>query len=263
MKDLSNVRIAWPVMTLPAILLALSAMIIVSVHGQAAAEKMPSGAEVLDRFVEASGGLNAYDAIKSRKSITSLDIPAQGMKFSVTIWSARPNRAYSVIESDMLGKIEKGVSGDVVWEKSIMTGPIIKEGSEREYALREAVFEKFVYWRDSYEKATLEGEETIAGVDCWKVILAPESGDPMTVFFEKESGLLKRVDTVAETEMGKIPVEAHLSDYREQDGIMLSFKTVVKVLGQERIFTTKSVEHNVEIPEGIFDLPADIKALQK
>jgi len=37
----------------------------------------------------------------------------------------------------------------------------------------------------------------------------------------------------------------------------------IKVLGQERIFTTTSVEHNIEMPEGIFDLPEDIKALQK
>ena len=79
----------------------------------------------------------------------------------------------------------------------------------------------------------------------------------------KEPGLLRKIDMVAETEMDKIPVEVHVSDYREQDGIKTSFKTVINVLGQERIFTTTSVEHNIEIPEGIFDLPEDIKALQK
>ena len=83
------------------------------------------------------------------------------------------------------------------------------------------------------------------------------------MYFEKESGLLHRIDTAAETEMGRIPVEAYLSDYREQDGIKLSFKTVIKILGQERVFTTTSIEHNVEMSSGIFDIPEDIKALQK
>jgi hypothetical protein len=263
MRHLSTRKIAWLVIALPALFVILSALIVAAVHGEAAAEGGPTGAEVLDRFVEASGGLKAYDAIENRKATASLSIPLQGMTFNVTVWSARPGNAYTLIESDMLGKIEKGVSGDVVWEKSIMTGPVIKEGSEREAALREAVFEKFIYWRDSFEKAELQGEETVGGADCWKVLLSPETGDPFTIYFDKESGLIMRVDTVAETEMGKIPVEAHLSDYREQDGIMMSFKTIVKVLGQDRIFTTSSVEHNVDMPEGIFDLPDDIKVLQK
>jgi len=256
MRHLSGRRIAW-------LVISLSALIVAAVHGEAAAEKAPTGAEIIDRYIESSGGLKAYDAIENRKATASLSIPLQGMTFNVTIWSARPNAAYTLIESDMLGRIEKGVSGDVVWEKSIMTGPVIKEGSERETTLREAVFEKFVYWRDHFDTAEFEGEEMVGSIDCWKVLLTPKAGDPLTIFFEKESGLIKRVDTVVEMEMGRIPVEAHLSDYREQDGIMISFKTVIKVLGQERIFTTTSVEHNIEMPEGIFDLPEEIKALQK
>ena len=35
------------------------------------------------------------------------------------------------------------------------------------------------------------------------------------------------------------------------------------ILGQERTFTTSSIEHNIEMPAGLFDLPEDIKALQK
>ena len=263
MKYLSSRKIAQFVIVLPAVFVILSALIVVAVHGEEAAEKLPTGTAILDRFVESSGGVKAYDAIKNRKATASMSIPLQGMTFNVTVWSARPNNAYTLIESDMLGKIEKGVSGDVVWEKSVMTGPVIKEGSEREATLREAVFEKFAYWRDSYDKAELEGKETVGGIDCWKVLLTPKTGDTLTAFFEKESGLLRRIDTVAETEMGKIPVEVHVSDYREQDGIKISFKTVIKVFGQERIFTTTSVEHNIEMPDGIFDLPEDIKALQK
>jgi len=35
------------------------------------------------------------------------------------------------------------------------------------------------------------------------------------------------------------------------------------MLGQERIFTISSIEHNIEMPPGIFELPDEIKALQE
>ncbi|MCK4549481.1 MAG: hypothetical protein KAU49_04905, partial [Candidatus Krumholzibacteria bacterium] len=139
MKHLSSRRVAWLVIALPALIVA-------AVHGEAMAEKAPTAEKILDRFVEVTGGMKAYDAIENRKTIASLSISAQGMTFNITMWSARPNQVYSIIENDMIGKMEKGVSGDVVWEKSIMTGPIIKSGVEREASLRDSAFERYVYW---------------------------------------------------------------------------------------------------------------------
>lgn len=263
MKHLSSRRIAWLVIALPAIFIVLSALIVAAVHGEAMAQDTPTAEKVLDRFVEATGGLKAYEAIDNRKTTATLSIPAQGMSFSITMWSAKPNKVYSVIENDMIGKMEKGVSGDVVWEKSIMTGPIIKSGVERDITLRDSVFERYVFWRDNFEKVELEGEDKVAGAECWIVVLIPAIGDPFSMFFEKESGLLVRVDTVTETEMGRIPVSAYMSDYREQDGVVLSYKTTIKMMGQERVFAMTSIEQNIELPAGIFDLPDDIKALQE
>jgi hypothetical protein len=263
MKHFTGKRLAWLVIALPAIFIALSALIVAAVHGEALAEKAPTAEKVLDRFVEVTGGIKAYDKIENRKTVSKLDIPAQGMTFTITMYTKRPNQTYSIIENAMIGQMKKGVSGDVVWETSIMTGPIIKEGVQRENTLRESAFERYVYWRDNFEKAELTGEETVQGIETWKVVLTPAAGETLTMFFEKESGLIRRVDTVADTEMGKIPVEAYLSDYREVDGILLTFKTTIKLLGQERVFTTESVEQNIEMPEGTFDLPEEIRAIQK
>ncbi len=263
MKHLSSRKVAWFVIALPAIFIVLSELIVAAVHGEAMAQKAPTAEKILDRFVEATGGIKAYDAIENRKTVATLSIPAQGMDFNITMWSAKPNQVYSTIENAMIGKMEKGVSGDVVWEKSIMTGPVIKSGVERETTLRDSVFEKYIYWRDNFETVELEGEETVNGIDCWIVVLTPEAGESFRMFFEKESGFLVRVDTVTETEMGKIPIEAYLTDYRDVDGIKVSFKTTIKVLGQERSFSMTSIEQNIDMPAGIFDLPEDIKALQE
>jgi hypothetical protein len=50
-------------------------------------------------------------------------------------------------------------------------------------------------------------------------------------------------------------------DYRAVDGLISPHRMVVRVLGQERVVTTKSIEQNIEMPDGMFDPPADVKAL--
>ncbi len=248
---------------LTALVLALAAPDLASVRGEAAAQDTPTGEQVMDKFVEATGGRAAYDALRNRKVTARLEIPSQGMTFDLTIWAARPHNLYSIVENPALGRIEKGVSGDVVWEKSMMTGPVIKEGAEKGSAITDATFERFVYWKDTYSEAVLSGEGAVGDESCWKVVLTPLSGNPITLYIAKESGLLLKTESVVETEMGKVPVEAYLRDFRELDGVMLAHKTLVNVLGQERVFTTTGIEHNVDMPDSIFELPDDVKALQE
>ena len=228
---------------------------------RAAGEKLPKGEKICDRYIEVTGGVKAYDKINNRVSKSTIDIPSQGMKLSMAIYAARPNRLYSIIESDVIGKMEKGISGDVVWEKSIMTGPVIKEGSERTQALQDATFDRLVHWRKIYKEAECVGVDTIAGRPCYKVVMTPKEGSPSTFYYEKESHLLAKVESVVESAAGRIPTESFLSDYREVDGIMIAHKITMHVMGQERVITVQSIENNVEMPQDRFMLPEDIKAL--
>ena len=92
MKHISGRTAAWLVI----------ALIIASVHGEAAAGKAPTAEKILDRFVEVTGGRKAYDALENRKSSSSMSIPAQGMTFTITMWTARPNQVYSEIELSLI-----------------------------------------------------------------------------------------------------------------------------------------------------------------
>lgn len=58
-----------------------------------------------------------------------------------------------------------------------------------------------------------------------------------------------------------IPVEVFISDYKEVDGILIPHKAILKALGLESILTIERVEHNVNMPEDIFRLPDEIRAL--
>jgi len=70
-----------------------------------------------------------------------------------------------------------------------------------------------------------------------------------------------RTNMIMKTEMGEIPAESSVGDYRTVDGVLTPFLVKQKVLGQEFTVTLQSMKTNVEIPRERFALPDDVKAL--
>jgi hypothetical protein len=66
---------------------------------------------------------------------------------------------------------------------------------------------------------------------------------------------------IMKTEMGEIPAESLVSDYRKVDGVLMPFLVKQKVLGQEFSVTLQTVQNNIEIPKDRFSIPEEIKAL--
>jgi hypothetical protein len=227
----------------------------------ASEEALPEAGAILDGYIEATGGKAAYEKITNRVTKATLEITAQGIAMDLTIYAARPNKNYMLIESEAIGTIEKGTDGTTVWEKSAMMGPQIKDGQEKADTLREAIFDKFVNWREMYEKAECVGVEMLSDNPAHKVVLTPRDGKPQSFYFDQVSKLLVKVELTVENPMGTIPVETFLEDYRSIDGVLLPHKSRVVAMGQERLLTTESIEHNVDLPPDRFDLPAEIRAI--
>lgn len=228
----------------------------------ACAQSSPTAEQILDRYVEATGGKAAYEKLRSEVSSGVMDMKAQGIKGRMTGYRNSANSSYSVVEVDGVGKIEEGVANGVVWEKSPLAGPRVKTGEERAFALREAMLAKDLKWRDVYGKVDLTGEDTVEGAACYRVTMTPKDGGrPETRFYDKQTGLLKKVSLIAATQMGDLPVETLMYDYKEFGGVKMVTRTVTKMAGQEMTVTLSSVEFNKEIPASRFAMPAEVKAL--
>jgi len=218
---------------------------------------------ILDRYVGATGGLAAYDKMHSNITKATLDIPAAGIAIDVTVYAARPNKIRSVAQSPAIGSIERGTDGTIFWEKSTMQGPRILEGEELAEALREAKFEGLVYWRGTYDSVAVAGVDTVGGSPCDKVVMKSKGDKPRMLFFDQKSGLLVKSQTTVASQMGDIPVESFVSDYRKIGDLLAAYKTTMKIMGQERVMTTTSIEYNVAIPDSMFAVPADVQNLLK
>ena len=228
------------------------------IHAQ---DTLPNGEAVLERYVTATGGKAAYAKVHNSIATGRMEIVGQGLKGDLTVYTAEPSKMYSVFEIGGVGKIEEGTDGKVAWSLSAIQGARIKEGEEKALALRSANFNSHANWKQSYKSAETVGTEAIDGKLCYKVVLTPLEGKPETQYYEKESGLLLRQTGSVKTPMGEVPVDATVSDYRAESGILMPHILKQSIAGQQLSFTFASIRFNVAIPKDRFDLPPEIKTL--
>ena len=223
----------------------------------------PTAAEVLDAAAEAIGGVAAYAKLENRFEQGRLTVPQAGIEGSLITYAARPNKQYSRVEAVAIGTEESGTNGEIAWQLSALTGPQIKAGAERAAALRAAVFDGALRWRELYEQAIYLRADSLAGRACHVVEVTPAIGLPETLYFDQETHLLTRVDMTVASPMGALDIQSYFSDYREVDGVLAPFKNREIFMGGMQVleFTLESIEHNVEIPADRFDPPAEVQAL--
>jgi hypothetical protein len=239
----------------------LLAVLVCSAGWAAPDEPLPKAEEILDKFVEVTGGKAAYENVHNEKWTGSFEFVGKGIKGTVTSYSADPNKSVTNVDLEGVGTMQDGTDGQTAWQNSSMQGPRIKQGEERAAALREATLRAPLYWRKLYKHVETVGRETIDDQPCYKVVLTPEEGKPETQYYDKKSGLMVKVTMVVTSPMGEIPTETILSDYKEDGGLRQPHKQQHKVAGMDFLITLDHVDYNVDIPENTFDLPADMKAL--
>src|SRR5512142_2155666 len=97
------------------LLLAAAGAGVTSAYG---ADPLPSAESVLDRYVQVTGGRQAYAQRKTEISHGTLEYTALGIKGSVTRYAAEPDKYYAALDIEGLGKVEMGVSGGIAWENT-------------------------------------------------------------------------------------------------------------------------------------------------
>jgi outer membrane lipoprotein-sorting protein len=224
-----------------------------------AAADLPKAETILDKYVEVTGGKAAYQKVHSE--IESGTMTISGITGTHTTFKAEPDKVYTEIVIQGVGKIQEGSNGKVAWSNSAMQGPHLKDGEEKEVSLLMARFDGDVNWRGIFTKAETVGVEAVNGKDCYKVVLTPKAGKPMTRFYDKESGLLLKNVLTTTSPMGEVTVESILEDYRKEGDFLRPHKVSNKAMGQQFSVTLDKVEFNPEIPASKFDLPEEVQAL--
>lgn len=222
--------------------------------------------ELMAKTIEAAGGEANWRKITSRVTEIDIDLVNQGVKGTAKTYAKFPNKSATETTMTALGKIiAKGFEFfDGTRGEEIFTfAPVEKyAGKKLEDARLGADFYTPLNWKTNYQKIEVKGVEKCgAEEECYVVEFTPEKGTTVTELYSTKTFLLmKRRGTIASsTSDVKIPYSITFSDYREVDGIKLSFRMVnsVPTMG-EMITIVKSVKHNVPVDDNMF-APREVK----
>jgi len=244
--------------------LAACAVVVLAAAGARlrAADELPKAETILDKSVEATGGKAAFEKMHNMVITGSMEVAAMGIKGTMVITKAEPDKDLVEIELAGIGSIKQGYDGKVAWEINPMQGARIKDGGEKASTMREAHFHE-ENWRDQYKKVETVGAETVEGKDCYKLVLTPNEGTAVTQYFDKKTGLLVKSTTTVTTPNGEFDASTVFSDYRKEGDLLVLHKIQQSAGGQDVAITFDTYKFNVDLAKDKFDLPDDIKALIK
>lgn len=241
----------------------LSAWAVLAAAGVFAQDALPKGEAILDRYVDVTGGRAAYEKLNSEIVEGTFELAGKGVTAKMTIYRKAPNNSLMVVDVPGVGKMQEGATGEIVWSNSAVQGPRLKAGEERVLSLFRAAFHNELEWRQFFQNVETTGVEEVEGQPCYRVRTTLKDGPEMTQFYDRKTGLLIRITMTLKTQMGAIPSEFTLSDYRDEAGILKPHKAVTKILGQEMVMTFNSFLPNAEIDPARFEVPPEVEALLK
>jgi len=221
---------------------------------QAAKESvsLPTLDQILDKFVESTGGKAALEKVTSRYVKGTFDIPSMGASGTLEIYAKAPNKSYTVIDVPGFGTIQQGYDGTVAWEDNPMSGPRDLSGAELAARKRDVDFYRELHLKQLFSQMAVKGKEKVGEREAYVVEATPAEGKPEKMFFDVENGLLVRADAERESPQGTALVETYLEDYRDVDGIKTPF--TMRQVNPMFSMTIKfnEVKNNVDIDDTRF-----------
>jgi CubicO group peptidase (beta-lactamase class C family) len=225
-------------------------------------EKWPPAEEIIEKYLEATGGRKAHEKIKNVKQEMKVKSVIDGKEYKVFSYKERPNKNYLLSDLGAMGEMKSGSDGDVVWEISPITGTRVLEGEERIAKLLDNEFDGPDAWKSSYKIVKTEGIEDVNGKACYKVVLTPHELSPRVAYYDKESFLAAKYTMKVRIQSGSFKVDVFPEDYRKVGDILSPHKMSYFAMGQLlQTIIIESIEYDIEMPKGLFDLPEEIAKL--
>jgi hypothetical protein len=246
-------------MTARRTLVAWTAGVALAAAFPAAGAELPTADEVFARHRAAIGG-DAIDKVRNAAYEFSFTMPSMGLATTGKAYQAFPSKAYMMIDLASVGAAnhEEGVLDGVAWQNSPQTGLRTLDGLEKRMALQRTRLDGFSGWKELWRKAETVAEEPVAGEPCYKVVLTPQEGSPVSGWFSAKTGLLQRME-VPVPQMGAT-VTVKTSDFRMVDGVLMPHRIDQEGMMPITIEYTR-IRFNVDdIPPGRFDLPPGLPA---
>ncbi len=217
--------------------------------------KLPNVETIIKKYVEAVGGKKAIEKQSSRLIKGTLEMAPMGLKGTVEISTAAPNKSYTKSNIAGIGELIEGFDGKTGWSNNPIQGSREKKGDELLQTQLLNDFFRDLHFEKLYPQMEVKGVEKLGETVVYVVIATPAGLAPEIFYFDKQTGLLLRQDSTYVSPEGTFNLQTTYEDYREVDGIKIAFKVKAKNPQFEIITTITEVKHGFKFDETIFSQP--------
>ena len=217
--------------------------------------KLPSARDVVDKYVKAIGGKDAYLKYKSRVESGTIELTPMGIKGTYENLSVSDNRIFSKISIDGFGDVLNIFDGKSGWTSNPAQGSRLREGKELEQFRHQSTYDRDVNLEKAFTSLVVRGVENVGDRKTY-VLVGSTSGLPDEIlYFDVDSGLVLRRDNILLAPEGQQATTAFYEDYREVGGVKWPFKTRAKSPAFELTFVLSEIRYDVSIEDSKFKQP--------
>ena len=219
------------------------------------AVRLPSAADVLEKYVKAIGGRDALQKFKTRYQAGTVELSPMGLKGTIESYSRSDDRSLTKVSLAGIGDILDGYDGKTAWTVNPIQGSRIKEGRELLQTKRNNIYARESSIDKIYKNVMVRGIEKVGERDAYVIVASTDGLPDDILYFDKESGLMLRSDTISITPEGEQAVKTFYDDYREVDGIKSAFKIKAITPAFEINSVITEVKYGIPIEDSKFVQP--------
>jgi outer membrane lipoprotein-sorting protein len=212
--------------------------------------------DILEKFIDASGGRKLLSSVKDTRMTGTLDIVMMGMSGSLTMYQKEPNMMRMDVEVQGM-VITTAYDGETAWMINPQTGATEElPADQAQDIIRQAYGNDILLNPEKHGVTyTLKESENIEGKDYFVLVQTFSDGNAQTLYIDSKTYLPYK--TVANVNQMGVEAEAEtfLSDWRKIDGMMVSFSARILYDGQEAMTMTFSeVKYNTGLEDSLFKM---------
>ena len=221
------------------------------------AQAAPSVDEIIKQNLQAKGGAEKWDQIKTIKLTGTMNM--QGMELPLEMIQKRPNKLFLSFEVQGMKGVQ-AYNGKKGW----MIMPFMGKTEAEEMADDQL--------KDFKKQADIDGplkdykakgstiefvaESEIEGTPVYELKLTEKDGDISSMYFDTEYMLEIKNKSKVERMGASMEIETIIGNYKEVEGIIFPHSISTNMGGGAQEIVFNSIEINVEVDDAIFEMPA-------
>jgi outer membrane lipoprotein-sorting protein len=229
--------------------------------------KGPAADQLLDKFIQASGGAQRLAALSSWTAKGTIEgFDTYHMKVPVEIYAQAPAQR-TMISHTQIGDASIVFDGSAGWIAALdrplhlipmLPGPEFDGGKlDAVLGFPGGIKQALTDWKVGFPVTTIEDKEV-------NIVQGTGAGKTrVKLYFDEKTGLLTRQVRYADTPVGMVPTQVDYADYREVAGVKLPYRIVITWTDGQSDIQLTDIQANAQIDAAKFAKPAPATVKRK